>query len=116
MRTLLLDQVTWDLCLDVAGNIAVADDPYALAQDAATAIRTFQGECYYNTLDGVPYRAAILGQQVPLPLVRAYLEAAARTVPGVTSARCFFTRFEDRRLAGQVQITDRDGALSATSF
>jgi hypothetical protein len=32
MRTLLLDTVAWDLVLDVNGNIAVADEPYALAQ------------------------------------------------------------------------------------
>ena len=36
-------------------NIAVADEPYALAQDAASAIRTFIGECYYDTTKGLPY-------------------------------------------------------------
>ncbi|GJD63744.1 hypothetical protein [Methylobacterium frigidaeris] len=116
MRSLLLDTVAWDLALDTAGNIAVASNPYAMAQDAATAIRTYQGEVYYNTADGVPYRDQILGQQVPLSLVRAYLEAAALTVPGVVQAQAFFTRLEGRRLSGQVQITGRTGALSAASF
>ncbi|KMO33914.1 hypothetical protein VQ02_19970 [Methylobacterium variabile] len=116
MRSLLLDTVTWDLALDTSGSIAVASNPYAMAQDAACAIRTYQGEVYYNTADGVPYRDQILGQQVPLSLVRAYLEAAALTVPGVVQAQAFFTRFEGRRLSGQVQITDRTGALSAASF
>ena len=116
MRSLLLDTVTWDLCLDTAGNVAVASNPYAMAQDAACAIRTYQGEVYYNTADGVPYREQILGQQIPLSLVRAYLEAAALTVPGVVEARALFTRFEGRRLSGQVQISDRNGNLSAASF
>lgn len=116
MRSLLLDTVTWDLCQDTAGNIAVASNPYAMAQDAACAIRTWQGEVYYNTADGVPYRDQILGQQVPLALVRSYLEAAALTVPGVVETRAFFTRFEGRHLSGQVQIADRTGRLSAAAF
>jgi hypothetical protein len=116
MRSLLLDTVSWDLALDTSGNIAVASNPYAMAQDAACAIRTWQGDVYYDTTAGIPYRDQILGQQVPLALVRSYLEAAALTVPGVVEARAFFTRFEGRRLAGQVQITDRAGALSAATF
>jgi hypothetical protein len=116
MRSLLLDTVTWDLCQDTSGNIAVASNPYAMAQDAATAIRTWQGDVYYDTTAGIPYRDQILGQQVPLSLVRSYIEAAALTVPGVVQAQAFFTRFEGRRLSGQVQITDRTGALSAASF
>ena len=43
MNTLLLDTLRWDLCLDVHGNIAVASDPYSVAQDVASAIRTFSG-------------------------------------------------------------------------
>ena len=42
MKTLLLRPDTWDLTLDSAGNIAVAENPYALAQDAASAIKLFQ--------------------------------------------------------------------------
>ena len=53
--TLLLDLTNWDLVLDVNGNIAIARPPYALAQDAASAVKTFQGECYYDTTLGIPY-------------------------------------------------------------
>lgn len=31
--TLLLDTLAWDLAVDAAGNIAVATEPYSLAQD-----------------------------------------------------------------------------------
>lgn len=116
MRSLLLDTQTWDLCQDTSGNIACASNPYAMAQDAATAIRTWRGDVYYDTTAGIPYRDQILGQQVPLSLVRSYLETEALTVPGVVQARAFFTRFEGRHLSGQVQITDRTGALSAAAF
>ena len=55
MKTLLLDQTTWDLTLDANNNIALAAEPYAFAQDAASAIRLFQGELWYDTTRGVPY-------------------------------------------------------------
>ena len=38
MKSLLLDPRSWDLTVDVSNNIAVASDPYSLAQDAACAI------------------------------------------------------------------------------
>jgi hypothetical protein len=44
VNTLLLDVSSWDLCLDAAGNIAMASNPYSIAQDAASAIRTFAGD------------------------------------------------------------------------
>lgn len=43
MKTLLLDRATWDLAVDAQGNIAVADVPYATAQDVSSAVRVFRG-------------------------------------------------------------------------
>jgi len=114
--TLLLDTGTWDLAVDAAGNIAVARAPYALAQDTASAIRLFQGELYFDTTKGIPYFAQIFGRAPPLPLVKAYFVNAALTVPGVVSAKCFFTSWADRGLRGQVQITDASGSVSAAGF
>lgn len=116
MRTLLLDTDTWDLVLDANGNIAVADEPYALAQDAASAIKLFQGELWYDTTQGVPYWAMILARFPPLPLVKAKIVAAALTVPGVVSAVCFVSSFKNRKLTGQVQITDSSGQTQAAGF
>lgn len=116
MDTLLLDTVEWDLVLDVNGNIAVASDPYSLAQDAASAIRLFQGELWYDTRQGVPYFQEILGKTPPLNLIKTKLTDAAKTVPGVVDAVCFITGIEERRLTGQVQVTDQAGVISAASF
>jgi hypothetical protein len=116
MNTLFLTPDAWDLALDVNGNIAVAGEPYSLAQDAASACRTFLGEVYYDTTQGVPYWQQILGHFPTLQLVKAKLVAAAETVPDVTSAQVFISSIEGRVLRGQVQVTDENGNTSAASF
>ena len=62
MNTLYLDPQSWDLVLDTAGNIALAKDPYAKAQDVASACRLFAGELYYDTEKGIPYFEETLGK------------------------------------------------------
>ena len=114
--TLLLDPQTWDLTIDASRNIAVAAEPYALAQDAATAIRTFEGEVYYNKADGVPYWAQILSFAPPVSLLKAKFVQAAMTVPDIVSAKVFIASIKDRTVRGQVQITDASGNVSAAGF
>ena len=116
MNTLLLDPVYWDLLIDASGNIAVASDPYSQAQDAASAIKTFQGECYYDTGLGVPYWKNILGQAPPLSLVKAEVNAQALTVPGVATSVTFIQSFVNRKLTGQVQLVNDQGQTSAAGF
>ena len=112
MQTLLLDTYKWDLVLDAFGNIAVASEPYSMAQDVASAIRLFSGECYYDTTRGVRHFEDILGHTPPLPLVKAELTHAALTVPGVTGARAFIVVTPDRVVTGQVQCTSTVGAFA----
>lgn len=107
--TLLLDPKTWDLLVDGSRNIAVAAEPYALAQDAGSAIKLFRGEDYYDTTRGVPYWEEILGRWPPLRVMKSLWVAAALTVPNVKSAACFISAFIDRRIIGQVQVTGPDG-------
>lgn len=116
MKTLLLDTATWDLLLDARGNIAVANDPYAIAQNVATALRTFKGEVWFNTDRGVPYFSQVLGELPPLQFVKALLVAQALTVPGVVSAVCYITSFDNRSLGGQMQITDDKGVRQNVGF
>jgi hypothetical protein len=117
MQTLLLDVAQWDLVLDANGNIAVASDPYSLAQDAASAIKTFLGEAFWDTTIGVPYLQQIFGVAASLALVKAQLADAALTVPETTSAQCFITAFTQRNLQGQVQITSQTtGQTAALPF
>lgn len=116
MKTLLLDTETWDLAVDLSNNIAVASEPYSQAQDAASSIRLFAGELYYDTSRGIPYFQEILGQSPPISLMKNYFDEAALVVPGVVSSQSFITEWTNRVVRGQVQITTDDGQSSAASF
>lgn len=102
--TLLLDRANWDLALDASGNIAVATEPYAMEQDVASECRVFQGEAWYDTAIGVPYRTQVLGQAIPVQLLKEHLTAAAKRVPGVTTATAYLSSFSAREVSGQVQF------------
>ena len=104
--TLLLDRTLWDLCLTTEDNIAVASEPYAIAQDVASAVRLFDGELWYDTAKGVPYFSEILGHQPPLSLMKAEFVKAALTVPLVASVKVFISNTAEREVTGQIQITD----------
>ncbi len=116
MQTLLLDRTSWDLVVNLANNIAVASDPYSQAQDAASEIRTFQGEVYYDTTQGIPYWMSILGKVPPFSLMKAKFSDAAKNVPGVVAARTFIAAFVNRKVTGQVQITNAAGLGASANF
>lgn len=112
MNTLLLDLTFWDLVLDSSGNVAVASAPYAVAQDVASAQRTFQGEVWYNSLIGIPYFQDIFGENPPVSLLAAYMVEAALTVPDVVDSPApvfTLTSFQNRVAVGQTTFTDSDG-------
>lgn len=116
-NTLLLDQIEWDLVLDADGNIAVASEPYSLAQDASSAIRTYLGEVYFDTTLGIPYLQQIFGRVPALTLLKAQMASAAETVPGVSKAEVFLTSTEGRVVSGQVQVTsEQTGVVSVATF
>lgn len=115
MKTLLLDQTTWDIVLDVAGNWAIADNPYSQAQDASSMFRTFRGEVFYDVNLGLRLDK-IIDQPVNLSYSRQQLQNAALLVPGLTSAAVFFSSFENRRLAGQARLTNDSGQTAVAGF
>lgn len=110
--TLALDPAAWDLVVTPDGNIATASAPYALAQDAASCIKTFAGELWYDTTQGVPYFEQVLGHYPPLNFLRTQFIAAAEAVPGVDSVNVFFSALVGRALAGQVQINTPSGTVA----
>ena len=116
MNTLLLDTEAWDLVLDSNGNIALAQPPYATAQDVASAIKLFLGELWYDTTQGVPYWQQFLGQNPASSQIISAFNVAALTVPGVATASTVLTSLAGRQLSGQVQFTTTDGISSTVNF
>lgn len=116
MNTLLLDRSIWDLTTDANGNIAMASNPYSEAQDVSSAVRVFKGEVYYDTTQGIPYFEQIFGARPNLQFVKAQVEQAALTVPGIVQAQCVFVSFVNRVLTGQIQTIDADGAARSITF
>lgn len=111
MDTMLLDTVLWDLTVDAAGNIAVATEPYALAQDVSSAVRLFLGELWYDTTQGIDYNKKILGKSPSLAVFQELMVQAALTVPDVVSAVCIVDSYDSttRHVDGQIQFVDVNG-------
>lgn len=115
-KTLLLDRDAWDLVLDAAGDIAVAGAPYATAQDVASAIRTFKGDCWYDQQKGIPYWQEVLGRYPPMALVRERITAEAMREPGVDRVEIVDMRLDDRSLSGRVLVHDKYGQSIEVAF
>ncbi len=115
METLKLTS-SWDLTLDGNGNLAVATGGAALAQDVASAISTFLGEVYYDTTQGVPWLSQVFGEAFSPSLVKALLEKAALTVPGVVKASAVDLAFTSGVITGLVRIVDTAGQSLDIAF
>lgn len=117
MDSLNITSDTNDLFVDPQGNLAIATDGTALALNAACAIRTFAGECFYDSTQGIPYFSSILGKNPPLEYVRSQLtEAALGSDPDIVAAKVFFSSLTARDLSGQVQVASSTGKVAAFSF
>ncbi|AHK72189.1 MULTISPECIES: hypothetical protein [Gluconobacter] len=117
MKSLLLDRTTWDLSLDANRDLAVCTEPYSVLQDVATAVRTWLGECWYDTSLGLPFDSGIFDGSSSLPLLRAQAESAAMSVPGVAAAQCaLIGPREDRSIGGAIAITLTTGETQSVQF
>ena len=115
--TVFLDPRTWDLTLDVNGNIAVATSTYQRAQDIASACRVFRGDIYFNQLDGIPYKESILGKnKYPLGLYHSELHRCAMSVDGVVSANIKLNQLQNRVLTGIIEFTDIENNTASISL
>ena len=110
-KTLLLDS-NWDLCLDKAGRIAVADGAYATAQNVANECRLFTNDAYFETDRGIPYYLVALGKKLSPSVLRARLRDAAmlvEDVEDVTEVVLESLDTETRRVTGEIQFTSKEG-------
>lgn len=117
MNTLFLNPDTWDLCVDDYGNIAMAENPYAIAQDVASTGRLWYGEARYDTTRGIPYETSLLGELPPQSLIASWYETEAETVPEVEAVQVVLS-FDrtTRQLSGQILITAESGETITTTL
>ena len=115
-KTLLLDNSAWDLVLDSNGDIALAAPPYAVAQDVASACRTFLGELWYDTTKGVSYWQKFLGKHPTTSQIASGFNAVALTVPTVAKANTVITSISGGKVRGQIQFTTIDGNSSTVNL
>lgn len=110
-KTLLLDS-NWDLCLDKAGRIAIAEGAYATAQAVANECRLFTDDAYFEPDRGIPYYLVALGKKLSPSVLRARLRDAAMLVDDVedvTEVVLESLDTETRRVTGEIQFTSREG-------
>lgn len=108
--TMRLDTSNWDLMLDGSGNLAIANDSYAVAQDVASACLVFSGECYYDNTLGIPWKEEVLGKRPTPGYVAQKMQTEAKKLPIVDQALAtiFFDK-NTRQMRGTIRVTDTDG-------
>ena len=110
-KTLLLDK-QWDICLDKAGRIAVAEGPYATAQAVANECRLFTDDACFDTERGIPYYLIALGQKLSPSVLKARLRDAAYLVDDVedvTDVELESLDTEARKVTGEIKFTSVEG-------
>lgn len=110
--SLLLDPETWDLVVDDLGNIATVDNPYACAQDAATACLAIRGECINEKDTGVNYKE-LLNVKASTGAMAAALQIEALRMDYIAQAEATLVNDRNtRRTSGVIAIVDTNGLIS----
>lgn len=98
----------WDIFVDENGNIATAKDDYAIAQNAANAVRLFTNDAYFNKDRGIPHFDIELGQKAiaSRSTLSNRIRKAVLAVDGVTDVEVYLN-FENssRTYTGEIYIT-----------
>lgn len=106
-RTLYLND-NWDIFSDASGQIALVSGAYAIAQNAANAVRLFKNDAYLAQTRGIPHFEIELGKApaIAAPILRTRIRETVLNVNGVTGAEVDLTFDESGRvMGGEVQAT-----------
>lgn len=98
----------WDISVDDAGNIATTKGAYAVAQNAANAIRLFTDDAYFNATKGIPHFDIELGKKpaVSQSMLTNRIKKAVMAINGTTGCESVLTYdAEGRIISGNVVIT-----------
>ena len=113
-HTLYLTPDNWDITLDSSGRLQTSANAYAIAQNAANAVRLFTGEAFFAMDEGIPHFEIELGYTRPaLSVLRARIREAALNVEGVLDAQITLDDIQERKLTGEILLTVADGDKSS---
>ena len=93
--SLSIDQITNDLHLDAAGDLATVTDAEAVGQHARARLLTFSGEWYLDTEAGVSWLSDVLGQSSKnTEIADAIVKAELLDTQGVADITTFSTSYD----------------------
>lgn len=117
MRTLRLSE-NWDIDIDGAGRIVVADGVYATAQDVANVIRLFTREAYFDQQRGIPHFDIDLGVKPSPSVVRSRYRRAAMQVTNVANAAVEIEGIDEatREMRGEITLTCADRSTATVEI
>lgn len=98
----------WDIFSAASGQIALVSGAYAIAQNAANAVRLFKNDAYLAQTRGIPHFEIELGKApaIAAPILRTRIRETVLNVNGVTGAEVDLTFDESGRvMGGEVQAT-----------
>ena len=113
-NTIPLHPDTWDIYLDANGNLELTDPDSSIAQDVASSVRTFEGECWYNNTLGMPYFQAIFGKSPPNSLVVSNIRDQAFTIVGVNTVNVVGVGLQGRTIRGVIVINAPTNPITVT--
>lgn len=105
MKTLALTNNEWDLYVDDFGNLAIKDNNDRLAQDVASSVRVWLGECPFDTDRGVDYGSPDTNRDE----LKLQINEQAGLVEGVNESMVVFDEFRDRTLKTTIYVTNENG-------
>lgn len=110
-KTPLLSK-TWDLQLDVNGDVVMADYAEAVAQNVSNECRCFKNDLYFSADHGIDWFDDQLGLPLQTAITSSRLRRAAESVPDVQSVESVELNSIDnseRTLSGVIHITTNGG-------
>lgn len=106
MKDLLLAE-NGDLAI-VNNDLAITNDKQSLAQKIKVALKTIEGEYFYNSSIGVPYFSEILGQNNAIDTIRAIMIDYISKIEGVKELTDFNLSLDSRTRVLNMKFTVTD--------
>ena len=104
MKTLGLTSPAWDLYVDELKNIGVVEGNTRLAQDVASSVRVFKGECSFDIQRGVEYDKP---DEVRSTL-QSDIKEQVDLIEGVQESVVLFDELKDRTLKPSIYVINEE--------